>query len=75
MNGAAAWAGIGLFFIGMRLISSHLQQLGGGTLRALLARTLSRPLVPQLAGFLACSLIGFVSVLRIERATLCVRPK
>ena len=31
--------------------------------------------VSQLAGFLACSLIGFVSVLRIERAADCVRPK
>lgn len=50
---ATAWAGLGLFFIGMRLVGAHLQQWAGGSIRALLARTLSRPWVPPLAGLLS----------------------
>ena len=50
---AAAWAGLGLFFIGMRLVGAHLQQWAGGSIRALLARTLARPWVPPLAGLLS----------------------
>lgn len=70
MNGAAAWAGLGLFFIGMRLIGSHLQQLGGGSLRALLARTLGRPLVPQLAGFVSGALTQSTSAVTFIAAGL-----
>ena len=50
---AAAWAGLGLFFIGMRLVGAHLQQWAGGPIRALLARTLARSWVPPLAGLLS----------------------
>ncbi len=70
MNGAAAWAGLGLFFIGMRLISAHLQQLGGGPLRALLTRTLNRPLVPQLSGFISGALTQSTSAVTFIAAGL-----
>lgn len=70
MNGAAAWAGLGLFFIGMRLIGTHLQQLGGGSLRALLARTLGRPLVPQLSGFVSGALTQSTSAVTFIAAGL-----
>ncbi len=57
MNTAsAAAAGLGLFFVGMRLVGSHLQQLASGRIRSLLARTFDRPLVPPLAGFLSGAL-------------------
>lgn len=49
-------AGLGLFFAGIRLVSSHLQQLASGGIRKLLARTLGRPLVAPLAGFLSGAL-------------------
>lgn len=52
-SGVQAWAGMGLFFVGMRLIGAHLQQWAGGPIRALLARTLARPWVPPLAGLLS----------------------
>jgi phosphate:Na+ symporter len=70
MNGAGAWAGLGLFFIGMRLIGGHLQQLGGGPLRALLARTLNRPFVPQLAGFTSGALTQSTSAVTFIAAGL-----
>ncbi len=53
---SAAAAGLGLFFVGMRLVGSHLQQLASGRIRNLLARTLDRPLVAPLAGFLSGAL-------------------
>ncbi|MFM1885792.1 MAG: phosphate:Na+ symporter [Pseudomonadota bacterium] len=49
-------AGLGLFFVGMRLVGSHLQQLASGRIRDLLARTLERPAVAPLAGFLSGAL-------------------
>lgn len=70
MNGAVAWAGLGLFFIGMRLIGAHLQQLGGGPLRALLTRTLNRPLVPQFAGFASGALTQSTSAVTFIAAGL-----
>jgi phosphate:Na+ symporter len=71
MNSAiSAWAGLGLFFIGMRLLGSHLQQLGGGPLRALLARTLNRPLVPQIAGFISGALTQSTSAVTFIAAGL-----
>lgn len=48
-----AWAGLGLFFIGMRLVAGHLQQWAGGPIRALLARTFTRRWMPPLAGILS----------------------
>lgn len=54
MNPAAtACAGLGLFFVGMRLVAGHLRELASGGLRRLLTRALHRPGVPQLAGLLA----------------------
>lgn len=66
----SAWAGLGLFFIGMRLLGSHLQQLGGGPLRALLARTLNRPLVPPVAGFISGALTQSTSAVTFIAAGL-----
>ena len=48
--GVTAWAGLGLFFVGLRMLSTHLRQLGGGNLQTLMASLLGRPLAPQLAG-------------------------
>jgi phosphate:Na+ symporter len=50
--GATAWAGLGLFFVGMRMISVHVRQLGGGSLHAFMVRSLGRPMAPQSAGLL-----------------------
>ena len=54
--GATACAGLGLFFVGMRTITSHLRELAGGRLRALLARTLQRASIAPIAGFFAGAL-------------------
>lgn len=54
--GLMAWAGLGLFFVGLRLLGSQVQELGGGSLRALIVATLTKPLVPQFAGFLSGAL-------------------
>lgn len=48
--GVSAWAGLGLFFIGMRMISAHVRQLGGSGFHALLVRGLVRPFAPQSVG-------------------------
>ena len=54
MNAAApACAGMGLFFIGMRLISSHLRDLASGSIRRVLVRALNRPAFASIAGLLA----------------------
>jgi phosphate:Na+ symporter len=50
--GAVAWAGLGLFFVGMRMVSSHMRQFAGGALRSLLTRALNKPLAPQSAGLM-----------------------
>ena len=50
---AAACAGMGLFFIGMRLISSHLRDLASGSIRRVLVRALNRPALASIAGLLA----------------------
>jgi len=47
-----AWAGLGLFFVGMRMVSSHMRQFAGGALRALLTRALSRPMAAHFAGLM-----------------------
>ncbi|MSQ68365.1 MAG: hypothetical protein EXR83_09265 [Gammaproteobacteria bacterium] len=48
--GLGVWAGLGLFFVGLRMLTAHLRQLGGGNLQTLLASWLGRPLAPQLVG-------------------------
>lgn len=50
--GATAWAGLGLFFVGLRMISSHMRHFAGEGLRSLLSRTLGKPLAPHGAGLL-----------------------
>ncbi len=50
--GVTAWAGLGLFFVGMRMISAHVRQLGGGSFHAFMVRSLQRPMAPQSAGLM-----------------------
>ena len=50
--GTGAWAGLGLFFVGMRMVSSHMRQFAGGALRSLLTRALNKPLAPHSAGLM-----------------------
>ncbi len=45
-----------MFFIGMRMVGSHLRQLAGSNLRSLLAHTFKRPGIAQLAGFVSGAL-------------------
>jgi len=52
-SGLLAWAGLGLFFVGLRLLGSQVQELGAGVLRGLIVATLNRPLIPQLVGFVS----------------------
>jgi hypothetical protein len=49
MTGAGinAWAGLGLFFVGLRMISAHMRHFAGGGLRALLSRTLGKTAAPN----------------------------
>jgi phosphate:Na+ symporter len=54
MNAAAlACAGMGFFFIGMRLISSHLRDLASGSIRRVLIRALNHPALASVSGLLA----------------------
>lgn len=46
-------AGMGLFFVGIRLISGNLQQLAGGPIRKLLARALEHPASATIGGLLS----------------------
>jgi phosphate:Na+ symporter len=50
--GTAAWAGLGLFFVGLRMVSSHMRQFAGGALRSFLTRALHRPMAPHSAGLM-----------------------
>lgn len=70
MGASAAWAGLGLFFIGMRQIGSHLQQLGGGPFRELISKTLDRPFVAALAGFFSGALTQSTSAVTFIAAGL-----
>jgi phosphate:Na+ symporter len=45
------WAGLGMLFVGVRLISVNVQRLAGGQVRDLIARTLEQPGAPQALGF------------------------
>jgi phosphate:Na+ symporter len=51
-SGLAAWAGLGLFFVGMRMVGTHMRQFTGGAVRSLLIRVLNRPMAPQSAGLM-----------------------
>ena len=59
--GVSAWAGLGLFFVGMRLISAHVSQFGGGGFHALMVRWLKRPLAPQSLGLMFGAVIQSTS--------------
>jgi phosphate:Na+ symporter len=50
------FAGLGLFFIGVKLISSNLRAMSGGTLRRYLARVTSHPLAAGAIGALGGAL-------------------
>jgi phosphate:Na+ symporter len=50
--GLAAWAGLGLFFAGMRMLSTHMRQFTGGAVRSLLTRMLNRPIAPHCSGLI-----------------------
>ena len=50
--GVSAWAGLGLFFIGMRLIGAHVRQLGGSGFHLFLVRSLVRPFAPPSVGLI-----------------------
>jgi phosphate:Na+ symporter len=54
----------------MRQVGAHLQQLGGGPLRELIARTLSRRGVPQLAGLISGALTQSTSAVTFIAAGL-----
>jgi phosphate:Na+ symporter len=47
------WAGLGMLFVGVRLISVNVQRIAAGRLRELIARTLERPGAPQALGFVS----------------------
>lgn len=51
------FAGLGLLFIGLRMVGAEVQQLAGGRARAWIAATLLRPVAPQVVGMIsgACS--------------------
>ena len=51
------FAGMGLLFIGLRMVGAEVQQLAGGRVRAWIAATLPRAAAPQLVGIIsgACS--------------------
>lgn len=49
-------AGLGLFFVGIRLIAANLQQIAGGPVRKLLARAFEHPLSASLGGLLSGAL-------------------
>jgi phosphate:Na+ symporter len=51
-----ALAGLGIFFAGSRLLRSHLQQLGSGSIHSLLTRSLGYRWAPPLAGLLSGAL-------------------
>jgi len=57
MNVAAeSSAGLGLFFIGIRLLSTHLRELASGPVRALLSKTLTRPGMAAISGLVSGAL-------------------
>ena len=68
--GVTAWAGLGLFFVGLRMLSTHLRQLGGGNLQTLMASLLGRPLAPQLGGLVFGALTQSTSAVTLMSSGL-----
>jgi len=64
------FAGLGLFFIGIRLISTNLKQLAGPRVRLMLGRTLAGHRTPALFGFLAGAILQSVNAVSLTLAAL-----
>ena len=52
-NWITAFAGMGLLFTGLRMVGGEVQQLASGRVRAWIAATLDRPVMPQMVGMLS----------------------
>lgn len=64
------FAGLGLFFIGIRLITTHLNQMAGPRLRLVLGRALAGHRTPALFGFLAGAILQSVNAVALSLAAL-----
>ena len=64
------FAGLGLFFIGIRLISTHLKQMAGPRMRLVLGRALAGHRTPALFGFLAGAILQSVNAVSLTLAAL-----
>lgn len=64
------FAGLGLFFIGVRLIADHLKQMTGQRLRALVARAVSNNRSAALLGLTSGAVLGSASAVIFLLATL-----
>jgi phosphate:Na+ symporter len=64
------FAGLGLFFIGIRLISRHLKQLVGPRMRLLLGRALAGHRTPALFGFVVGAVLQSVNAVALTLAAL-----
>ena len=71
MNVAATTcAGLGLFFVGMRLIAGHLRDLASGGIRQVIARAINHPTRASFAGFAAGALTQSTSAVTFIAAGL-----
>lgn len=66
----SAWTGFGFLFVGIRLIGLHVQPLIGGRIHAFIARSMSHPILPRLAGFISGSLTSSASAVVFVSAGL-----
>jgi len=64
------FAGLGLFFIGIRLISTHLKQMAGPRMRLVLGRALAGHRTPALFGFLVGAILQSVNAVALTLAAL-----
>lgn len=67
---ASACAGLGIFFIGIRLVASHLREIASGGIRKLLAEALHRPGMASIAGLFAGALTQSTSAVTFITAGL-----
>jgi phosphate:Na+ symporter len=63
-------SGLGFFFLGLHLVTSHLQQSGGRSLRALLARVTDRKWLSCLLGIVAGTLTQSASAIAVILASM-----
>jgi len=66
----AAWAGLGLLFVGVHLIGLHVQPMVGGSLSRLISKSLRQPLIPRAAGFVSGALTSSASAVVFVSAGL-----